>query len=120
MSIGWDDDNQRDYVTIRGFEVTGPGARIRWGGNYSYLERMWVHDVKVTGATVQFNQAVTDGTCLDLGIDHDVTVRNNLIQKGIGEGIYVAGNYNDPSDGGCQTGPNGGDNHYDVLLLSIE
>jgi len=116
MSIGWDDDNQRDYVTIRGFEVTGPGARIRWGGNYSYLERMWVHDVKVTGATVQFNQAVTDGTCLDLGIDHDVTVRNNLIQKGIGEGIYVAGNYNDRSDGGCQTGPNGGDNHYDVLL----
>ena len=28
MSIGWDDDNQRDYVTIRGFEVTGPGSRI--------------------------------------------------------------------------------------------
>src|SRR5262249_3191327 len=60
MSIGWDDDNQRDYVTLRGFEVTGPGARIRWGGNYSVLEYLWVHDVTDLGATVQFNAAVTD------------------------------------------------------------
>jgi len=79
MSIGWDDNNQRDYVTIRGFEVTGPGARVRWGGNYSYLEYMWVHDVSAKGATVQSNQAVGDGDCADLGIDHDVTIRNNVI-----------------------------------------
>jgi Right handed beta helix region len=116
MSIGWDDDNQRDYVTLRGFEVTGPGARIRWGGNYSYLEYLWVHDVSGVGATVQSNQPVGDGSCANLGIDHDVTIRNNVIQRGIGEGIYIAGNYNDASDGGCQTGPNGGDNNYDILI----
>ena len=116
MSIGWDDNNQRDYVTIRGFEVTGPGARVRWGGNYSYLEYMWVHDVTAKGATVQSNQAVGDGNCADLGIDHDVTIRNNVIQRGIGEGIYVAANYNDPAYGGCQTGPNGGDNNNDILI----
>ena len=58
ISIGWDDDVQRDYITIRGFEVTGSGARIRWGGSYSVLENMWVHDVTSLGATVQFNEAV--------------------------------------------------------------
>jgi len=116
MGMGWDDDNQRDYVTIRGFEVTGPGSRIRWGGNYSYFEYMWVHDVSAIGATVQTNQPVGDGNCANLGIDHDVTIRNNVIQKGIGEGIYIAGNYNLAADGGCQTGPNGGDNNYDILI----
>src|SRR5262249_34835360 len=58
LSIGWDDDVQRDYLTIRGFEVTGSGARIRWGGSYSVLEYMRVHDVTGIGATVQFNEAV--------------------------------------------------------------
>ena len=51
MSAGWDDDHQRDYVTLRGFEVTGPGARIRWGGNYTYLEYLLVHDVTTTADT---------------------------------------------------------------------
>jgi parallel beta-helix repeat protein len=116
MSIGWDDDNQRDYITIRGFEVTGPGARVRWGGNYSYLERMWVHDVTTVGATVQFMSYVQDGTCNPIGIDHDVTVRNNMIERGIGEGLYVASNYNLAADGGCVSGPNSGDGHYDILI----
>jgi hypothetical protein len=116
MSVGWDDKAPRDYVTIRGFEVTGSGARITWGGNYSVLENMWVHDVSGLGATVQYNQAVTDGTCSILGITHDITVRNNVIERGIGEGIYIAGNYNYAPDGGCQTGAGGGDNHYDILI----
>ena len=115
ISIGWDDDVQRDYITIRGFEVTGSGARIRWGGSYSVLENMWVHDVTSLGATVQFNEAVA-GSCQLYGIDHDITVRNNLIQRGIGEGIYIAGNYNYADDGGCVSGPNAGDNHYDILI----
>jgi hypothetical protein len=115
FSIGWDDDVQRDYITIRGFEVTGSGARIRWGGSYSVLENMWVHDVTTLGATVQFNEAVS-GSCRLYGIDHDITVRNNVIQRGIGEGIYIAGNYNLADDDGCTTGPNAGDNHYDILI----
>jgi hypothetical protein len=115
ISIGWDDDVQRDYITIRGFEVTGSGGRIRWGGSYSVLENMWVHDVSSLGATVQFNEAVS-GSCQLYGIDHDITVRNNVIEVGIGEGIYMAGNYNLDEDGGCTTGPNAGDNHYDILI----
>jgi hypothetical protein len=114
MSIGWGDDNQRDYVTIRGFEVTGAAARIRWGGNYSYLEYMWVHDVTNLGAEVQFNAAVSDyPACIDLGKDHDITVRNNLIERGVDEGLYIAGTYNYPIYGGC---PSYGNTHSDILI----
>src|SRR5262249_49102401 len=115
ISIGWDDDVMRDYVTIRVFEVTGSGGRIRWGGSYSVLENMWVHDVTSLGATVQFNQAIGESGygCPVIGNAHDITVRNNLIQKGIGEGLYMAGNYNYSGDGGCTQY---GDKHYDLLI----
>jgi hypothetical protein len=115
MSLGWDDDNQRDYVTIRGFEVTGPGSRIRWGGNYSYMEYMWIHDVSTIGATLQFNQAVgEDGHgCPSFGRDHDITIRNNLIERGFGEGIYFGGNYLQVRYGGC---PSYGNTHSDILI----
>jgi hypothetical protein len=115
MSLGWGDDNQRDYITIRGFEVTGPGSRIRWGGSYSYLEYMWVHDVSAIGATVQFNQAVGENGhgCPLFGKDHDITIRNNIIERGIGEGIYFAGNYLQVKYGGC---PSYGNTHSDILI----
>jgi hypothetical protein len=114
FSIGWDDDVQRDYITIRGFEVTGSGARIRWGGSSSVLEYIWSYDVTGLGATVQFNAAVSDyPACKDLGKAHEITVRNNLIERGIGEGIYLAGNYLLTADGGC---PSYGNTHSDILI----
>ncbi|HJZ70199.1 MAG TPA: right-handed parallel beta-helix repeat-containing protein [Vicinamibacterales bacterium] len=115
MSLGWGDDNQRDYITIRGFEVTGPGSRIRWGGSYSYLEYMWVHDVTAIGATVQFNQAVGENGhgCPVFDRDHDITIRNNVIERGVGEGIYFAGNYLQVKYGGC---PSYGNTHSDILV----
>jgi hypothetical protein len=116
ISIGWDNDASYDNVTIRGFEVTGSGARIRWGGSYSVLEDMRVDDITSLGATVQFNSALQDGTCNFLGIDHDIKLRQNVIERGIGEGIYIAGNYNLADDGGCLVPPNDGDNHYDILI----
>jgi hypothetical protein len=116
FSIGWDDDVQQDYITIRGFEVTGSGARIRWGGSSSVLEYIWSHDVTTLGATVQFNAAVSDyPACSDFGKAHDITVRNNLIERGIGEGLYMAGNYLLTTDGGC---PTYGNTHSDILIES--
>jgi parallel beta-helix repeat protein len=118
FSIGWDgpeyETGTMNYVTLRGFEVTGRGARVRWGGSYSVLEHMWVHDVTDLGATVQFDGAVTDYPgCRDLGKHQDITVRNNLIERGIGEGLYMAGNYTLVSDGGC---PSYGNTHSDILI----
>jgi len=114
FSIGWDDDVSRDYVTMRGFEVTGSGARIRWGGSDTVLEYIWSHDVKGVGATVQFNAAATDWPeCRDLGRCRDITIRNNLIERGIGEGIYLAGTYTRTEDGGC---PGYGVTHRSILI----
>jgi parallel beta-helix repeat protein len=76
---------------------------------------MWVHDVTGLGATVQFNDAVGTG-CVLHGIDHDITLRNIVVERGIGEALYIAGNYNIVDDGGCVTGPLSGDNHYDILI----
>ncbi len=118
FSIGWyslaDGDGKFDYVTMRGFEVTGKGARITWGGSYSVLEYIWSHDVTSLGATVQFDSAVTDyPACVDQGKSHDITVRNNLIERGIGEGLYIAGTYSYTSYGGC---PSYGNMHSDILI----
>jgi len=114
FSIGWDDDVPRDHVTIRGFEVTGNGARIRWGGSDTVLENVWSHDVTGIGATVQFNAAVTDWPeCRDLGRSTGITIRNNVIERGIGEGIYLAGTYTRTEDGGC---PDYGVTHRSILI----
>jgi hypothetical protein len=116
ISIGWDNDASYDYVTLRGFEVTGSGARVRWGGSYSTIEYMNIHDVMDLGATLQFTPALIDGTCIPLGIDHAVTLRHNQLHRTIGEAIYIASNYNYVEDGGCIDGPYSGDNHYDFLI----
>jgi len=114
FSIGWDGEGKQDYVTLRGFEVTGSGARITWGGSYSVLEYIWSHDVTHLGATVQFGGAVSDyPACRDLGKSHDITVRNIRVERSIGEGIYIAGTYVLPSDGGC---PSYGNTHSDILI----
>jgi hypothetical protein len=118
FSIGWYDvpngDPKMDYVTLRGFEVTGDGGRITWGGSYSVLEYIWSHDVTGLGATVQFDAAVSDYPyCQDTGKARDITVRNNLIERGAGEGIYISGNYVLTSDGGC---PDYGNTHSDILI----
>jgi parallel beta-helix repeat protein len=116
FSIGWDDDIRRDYITIRGFEVTGSGARIMWGGSSSVLEYIWSHDVTDLGATIQFIAAVSDNPiCKDIGKAHNITVRNNLIERTIGEAIYMAGNYLLTTDGGC---PSYGNTHSDILIES--
>jgi hypothetical protein len=114
FSIGWDDDVARDHVTMRGFEVTGNGARIRWGGSDTVLEYIWSHDVQGVGATVQFNAAVTDWPeCRDLGRCQGIVIRNNVIERGIGEGIYLAGTYTRTEDGGC---PDYGITHRSILI----
>jgi hypothetical protein len=57
---------------------------------------------------------VTDfPNCMDLGKSHDITVRNILVERGIGEGLYIAGTYLYTSDGGC---PDTGNNHSDILI----
>jgi hypothetical protein len=120
ISIGVQSTNYQypmHYTTIRGFETTGGSGRVTFAGNYSVLEYMWVHDITITGATVQFQAAVRDyPTCTALfGNLYDITLRNNLIERGEGEGIYIAGTYTRQADGGCLSW---GNTHSDILIES--
>jgi len=80
------------------------------------MEYLTIHDVSILGSTFQFHPALLDGTCIPLGISHDVTIRHNRLINNIGESMYIASNYNWPDDGGCVEGPDSGDNHYDFLI----
>jgi parallel beta-helix repeat protein len=120
FSIGWYDPTEGDpkmhYVTMRGFEVSGSGARITWAGSHTVLEYIWSHDVTTLGATVQFGPAVSNyPVCQDLGKKNDITVRNNTIERGIGEGVYIAGTYHSIAYGGCLSY---GNTHSDILIES--
>src|SRR5262249_21440577 len=120
FSVGWYDgpaannpDGKEDYVTLRGFEVPGAGARITWGGSYTVLEHIWSPDVTDLGATVQFAAAVTDApNCKDMGRSHDITIRNNVVERTMGEAVYIAGTYS-AQYGGC---PAYGNTHWDILI----
>jgi parallel beta-helix repeat protein len=120
----WDDNEKRDYITMRGFEVTGYAARFNWGGSYTTMEHIWSHDVTAIGAQVQFQNSSSDCTsysgpltctagCQTYGISHDITVRNNTIERGQGEGLYMGATYQYTQYGGC---PALGNTHYDILI----
>jgi hypothetical protein len=114
MALGWDDNVKRDYITLRGFEITGVCARILVGGNSNVLEYVWSHDVTQLAPQVISSAAVADyPNCGDLGKYTGMTWRNNRVERGDGEGLYVAGNYLVTQYGGC---PAYGNTHHDILI----
>ncbi|MFB3882371.1 MAG: right-handed parallel beta-helix repeat-containing protein [Armatimonadota bacterium] len=102
-----------NHVTVRGFEATGIAARVVLAGSYVVMEHFYIHDTTKDGATLQFDSSVdSDGTEL-AGRCTDITFRNNLIERVIGEGIYFGGNYRRRSDGGV---PEYGNTSANILL----
>jgi hypothetical protein len=118
MSIGVQSSNTgypMNYTTIRGFELSGGSGRALIAGNATVFEYNYVHDVTVTGATVQFQAAVRDypGCTKLFGNLRDITFRGNQIERGEGESIYIAGTYARQADGGCVSW---GNTHSDILI----
>lgn len=125
ISLGWFDNKPRDYVRFRGFEITGENSRVFWGGWFNTLEHVWVHNVTGTGPTTLFIQAFGEQGhgCPVLGNNQYITARNNLLENGYGEGIYIGSNYlcglNAPAPfctndyGGC---PHLGNGHSHMLI----
>jgi K319L-like, PKD domain/Right handed beta helix region len=118
LSIGVQTSNSAfpmHYTTIRGFELSGASGRALIAGNATVFEYNHVHDVSVTGATVQFQPAVRDYPyCTVLfGNLQDITFRSNLVERGAGESFYIAGTYTRQADGGCLSW---GNTHSDILL----
>jgi hypothetical protein len=113
LSVGVSSNNTGypcHYTTIRGFEVT---SRITWAGDYSTIERCWAHDMIGSDPGLLFHGAVYSSCVAEFGNLQDITVRNNLIERTNGEGIYIAGNYILATDGGC---PSWGNTHRDLLI----
>jgi hypothetical protein len=121
MALGWGDSQMRSHITVRGIEVSGLGnananARTILMGSFLTFEYIYMHDIGgPDGPTMLLDTAVL-GTCVFQGDGHDITLRHNHIVNGFGEGIYLGGNYNFAADGGCVTGPNSGDNNFDILV----
>jgi hypothetical protein len=101
------------YVTVRGFEVTGSSGRVVFGGNHVVMEHMYIHDITAVGANLQFHGSVESDGKESFGRLKDITIRGNRIERGEGEGIYVAGNYRTKAYGGW---PEYGNTHWDVLI----
>lgn len=104
------------YVTYRGFEVTGIGARVRWKGSHTIVEDIYSHDITALDPAFYFGGA-TGGSCEDYGRDTDITIRRCKLERTYGEGIYIGGNYIRIVDGGC---PSYGNTHSDILLEDLE
>jgi hypothetical protein len=105
--------NAANYTTIRGFEVSGASGRLVWGGRSSTVEYVHSHDVTAVSSSIMFHAAVQGDCTPKFGNLSDITVRNNVIERGIGEAIYIAGNYQRAPDGGC---PSWGNTHSDILI----
>lgn len=101
------------YVTVRGFETTGASGRVTFGGNHLVVEHLYVHDITADGANVMLHGSVDEHGKETFGRLTDITIRNNRIERGQGEGIYVAGNYRTKAWGGW---PEYGNTHSDVLI----
>jgi hypothetical protein len=91
-------------------------ASITWSALPESLVSSVSTVVMAVGAMVQLNAAVSDyPACQNFGKGQDITVRNSLIERGIGEGIYIAGTYTFTRYRGC---PTYGNTHRDILIGS--
>jgi len=101
------------YVTVRGFEATGGSGRVVFGGSHTVVENMYIHDITRVGANLMLHGSVESDGTESFGRLTDITIRNNRIERGQGEGIYVAGNYRTKAYGGW---PEYGNTHSNVLV----
>ncbi|HEX4997632.1 MAG TPA: hypothetical protein VFY29_05375 [Terriglobia bacterium] len=116
LSIGIGSDQTAfpmHYTTIRGFDLTGAGARLSFAGNYTVVEFVRLHDITGLDPTILFHSAVYPNCARSFGNLRDITIRGIVIERGMGEGIYINGNYIHASDGGC---PSWGNTHSDILI----
>ncbi len=101
------------YVTMRGFEVTGSSGRVTFGGDHTVVEHMYIHDITAIGANLQFHGSVESDGTETFGRLTNIAIRNNVIERGEGEGIYISGNYRTKAYGGW---PEYGNSHTDILI----
>jgi hypothetical protein len=108
--LGWgDQDGRKNYITLAGFEVTGSGARVTFGGSHLVVEHLNVHDITGIGPTMHTHPCMTKApACVGEGDMDDILIQDNTITNGYGEGLYLVCNYQQGTFGACPsylTGP---------------
>ncbi len=102
-----------NHVTVRGFETTGDGARVQFGGNDATVEHLYIHDIMQDDPSLGLHPAIGDHHTVFLGRLANMTIRKVVIERGMGEGMYIASNYRLDSDGGW---PEYGNTHTNILI----
>jgi len=95
-ALGWEmgsaSSPKQNYVTIRGFECTGPGARVGFAGDQVVFEHLYIHDVTEIGPGILvFGTFKGEGGVVKRVMDEctDMTIRDCRIENVYGEGIYI-------------------------------
>ncbi len=78
------------YTTIRGFDVSGSAGRVSAAGNHTVLEYIHIHDV-TTGPAMILPDPAQDDCTPAFGNFHDITFRNNVVERSFGDSIYIGG-----------------------------
>jgi len=92
-AIGWN-HVKLDYITLRGFEVSGRQGRVTFGGDHLVIEHIHSHDIIDIGPSFHLFYAF-DTSCNDgPGVFTDIIIRNNTIERSRGEAIYLGGTQN--------------------------
>ncbi len=108
-ALGWNrDDGAMDYVTLRGFEVSGRQGRVTFGGNHLIIEQIYAHDVTEIGPSFHlfYGYDTNPGCNIDTGIFNDITIRNNTVEDSYGEALYIGGTQN--WENGCEQNSHSG------------
>jgi hypothetical protein len=82
-------DITSDHVTLRGFELTVRGIRVR--GQYNLIENNYIHDLQTEEGILMYDGLETN----------HITVRNNRIVRANNACIFTAGDGNLVQDNDC-------------------
>lgn len=93
IALGWiGSEARQNYITLRGFDLSGNNARLSFGGSYVIVENNYSHDVTGSAPAIYMHYANTDGTgCASPRAFSNVTIRNNVVLRSLGESIYLGG-----------------------------
>lgn len=122
LALGWSRGStnpRQDRVTMRGFEVTGAGARMGFAGDDTVVEWIWMHDVTGLGPGMSLLYPYPDNpsaTAADRLFDPvtGVTIQDCWLENIYGEAIYL-GSINPDIPVSLQISD--GNQHSDVSVL---
>jgi len=95
-ALGWEmgsvSSPKQNRVTVRGFECTGPGARVGFAGDHVVFEHLYIHDVTEIGPGILvFGTFKGENGQAKRVMDEctDMTIRDCRIENVYGEGMYI-------------------------------